>query len=283
MRNRTVFGIAFLLAFTAQGQTPAPRIAQGGVVSAGLSSPVLRQFASNSIVSIFGENFAPPGTARLVGAADLIDGKLPENLGGVCIEIGGQRARIFHLFSGQLNIQVPALAATGPMPVQVILNCGSANETKSNAEMAPAQAAAPEFFYFVRNSNGRNPIAAIDPLTGGLIGLEGLIPGPAFTPAQPRQIVSLFATGLGRTDPSFAPGALPDRIASTVEKVVVTFDSFMGTMFPDVLYAGVAPGLAGVYQINVRVPDSAPDFDLLVRIRVGNFTSPPGAYLTVRR
>ena len=201
----------------------------------------------------------------------------------MCVEISGQRARIFHLFSGQLNIQVPTLPTTGPTPVQVILNCGSASESKSNAEMVLAQAAAPEFFYFARNSNGRNHVAAIDALTGGLIGLEGLIPGATFTPAKPRQVVSLFATGLGRTNPSFAPGVLPDGVAPTVERVVVTFDSFMGTMFPEILYAGVAPGLAGVYQVNVSIPDNAPDFDLLVRLRVGNFTSPAGAYLTVRR
>jgi len=269
-------------------QTPAPRIAAGGVIGAGLSNPPVTQVSALGIVSIFGENFAPPGTARLVGGADLVDGKLPENLEGVCVEIANARAKIFHLFPGQINIQAPDLPTSGTAPVQVVLNCGGSSEIRSNIETVTLQPAAPEFFFFTLNANGRNPIAAIDAATGALIGPATLAdrfpdPKPAFVPAKPRQIISLFATGLGRTDPGFPPGALPDRAAPTVERVVVTFDSVMGTMLPEVLYAGVAPGYAGVYQINVRVPDTAPDLDLFVKARVGSFSSPAGAYLTVKK
>ena len=36
--------------------------------------------------------FAPDGTARQVGGDDLVDGKLPTNLIGVCVVFGTQRA-----------------------------------------------------------------------------------------------------------------------------------------------------------------------------------------------
>ncbi len=283
-----VFILVSVALVAVRAQAPAPRIASGGVVGAGLSVPPVRQISPLSIISIFGENFAPPGTARLVGSADLVDGKLPENLGGVCVEMGNTRARIFHLFPGQLNVQAPDLPTSGMAPVQVILNCGTPSEIKSNIEMVAAQPAAPEFFFFTLNANGRNPIAATDAVAGTLIAAPGLAdrfpnPKPTFVPAKPDQVVSFFATGLGRTDPSFPPGALPDRAAPTAERVIVTFDSFMGTMFPEVLYAGVAPGFAGVYQINVRIPATAPDFDLVVRARLGSVSTPPGAYLTVKK
>jgi len=270
------------------GQTPAPRINAGGVVSAGLSTPVVRTVAPNSILSVFGENFASAGTARLVGSADLVNGRLPENLGGVCVEIGGQRARIFHLFPTQINIQAPTLTGTGPRAVQVVLNCGATGETKSNTEMVPAQAVAPEFFFFVRNTDGRNPIAAIDAATGALIGTPRLAdrfpdPKPRFVAARPNQVITFFLTGLGRTDPPFEAGVLPDRVAPTAERVVVTFNSIMGLMTPEILYAGAAPGLAGLYQINLRVPSDAPDFDLQVAARIGGVTTPVGAYLSVER
>jgi uncharacterized protein (TIGR03437 family) len=269
-------------------QTPAPRISAGGVVGAGLSTPKVRQITPNAIVTVFGENFAPAGTARLVGQADLVDGKLPTSLAGVCVEVGGQRARLFHVFPGQINFQVPGVPTTGPAAVQVILNCGAAAEMKSNAEMATVQAVAPEFFFFVVRPDGRNPIAALDAQTGTLIGAPGLAelypePRPVFRPARPGQIVSFFATGLGRTDPAFDAGVLPDRIAPTAQPVVVTFNSFMGLMTPRIHYAGVAPGLAGLYQINVQIPDDAPDFDLQVTARIGNVATPAGAYLTVQR
>ena len=40
-----------------------------------------------------------------------------------------------------------------------------------------------------------------------------------------------------------------------------------------VLYAGVAPGFAGLYQINLRLPDQTPR-NPRVRLRLGDLTSP---------
>ena len=106
-----------------------PHISAGGVVGGGLSVPRVTAVSPNAIVSIFGANFAPAGTVKLVGADDLVNGRLPTRLGGVCVQIGPDLARIFHVFPGQLNVQVPNLQAVVEAPVQVILDCLAENET----------------------------------------------------------------------------------------------------------------------------------------------------------
>ena len=260
---------------------PAPRINSGGVVGAGLSFPPVRSISPNSIISIFGENFAPLGTMRLVGSADLVNGRLPTRFGDVCVQIGSQLAAIFHVFPGQVNVQAPNVPP-GNAQVQVIAGCQSANEVRSNIQTVNVQAATPEFFYFLRNADGRNPIAATNAVTGAFIGASGLIAGADFVPAKPGDILTLYATGLGVTNPAFATGELPGGIGSTVGLVTVNLGG-ANVAAGNVLYAGVAPFLAGVYQVNLRVPDAAPDGDLQVVLRVGGIPTPPGAFLTVKR
>jgi len=91
----------------------------------------------------------------------------------------------------------------------VITKCDTPQAETSSAEPVTIQATAPEFFYFVHNANGHNPIATINAITGGYVGAPGLVSGTLFTPAKPGDILSLFATALGATNPSFGPGELP--------------------------------------------------------------------------
>jgi uncharacterized protein (TIGR03437 family) len=114
------------------------------------------------------------------------------------------------------------------------------------------------------------------------VGAPGLIPGGNFAPAKPGDVVTLFLNGLGATSPSFAAGELPSGAGSTVAPVAVTVAGIQ-LAASDVLYAGVTPFLAGLYQINIRLPANVPDGDLAVVVRVGDFTTPEGGFLTIRR
>ena len=252
-----------------------PHISSGGVVGGGLSVPRVSAVSPNAILSIFGANFAPEGTSKLISGDDLVDGRLPIRLAGVCVQIGPVLARIFHVFPGQLNVQVPTIQTGGELPVQVILDCLEENETKSNVENVRSQAATPEFFYFAQNPDGNNPIAAVNAVSGEFV-------GPGFTAAKPGDFLTLFATGFGVTDPLFEAGMLPDRIGSTVGKALVTVGEIQ-LSDKDVLYAGVTPGSAGLYQLNVRIPDTVPDGDLSVVVQIGAFSTPPGGFLVIKR
>ncbi len=259
-----------------------PRISAGGIAGAGGSIPPIKQISPNGLVSLYGENFAFAGTVRAFGAADLVDGRVPTKLAGVCVKVGTLLAPVLLVSPNQLNIQAPSLTGSGDVAVQVMLNCGETGEVKSNADTVTLQAATPEFLYFIRNTDGKNPIAAIDALTGALIGAPGLLAGANFTPAKPGNILTLFATGFGLTNPAFQAGELPDRIAPTVGKVKLVIGT-VEVADADLLYAGVTPTYAGLYQVNLRIPANVPDGDLPVVVRVGEFSSPPGPYLTVRK
>ena len=152
----------------------------------------------------------------------------------------------------------------------------------SNAQAVTIQAAAPEFFYFLTNSDGHNPIAATNALTYAYIGTPGLISGVTFTPAKPGDILTLYATGFGATNPAVAPGELPAAAATITAPFTLTIG---GVTVPAdaVPYAGVVPGIAGLYQLNVIVPDTVPDGNQNVVVTIGGVSSPPNAYITIAR
>jgi uncharacterized protein (TIGR03437 family) len=254
----------------------SPSISAGGITSAGLSNPPVNVLSPNAIVSIFGSNFAPAGTAKQAG---LVNGQLPTNVAGVCVEFATVQAPIFAVYPGQINVQVPAVAP-GNIPVQVVTDCGSPQAVASPPVSVAAQATAPEFFYFTTTSTGANPIAAINATTGGYVGAPGLISGATFTPAAPGEYLTLFATGFGATNPSFDPGVLPSGIANVTAPVSITFGGV--TLAPsDILYVGLSQ-FAGLYQVDIQVPANVPDGNQPLLITVGGVASPAAAFITVQ-
>jgi uncharacterized protein (TIGR03437 family) len=181
---------------------------------------------------------------------------------------------------GQINLQTPALPVSGNVDVQVIANCDAPNQSISNAQSVSVQTSSPEFFFFTHNVNGPSPVAAIDSLTGLPVGAPGSVPGVTLTAAKPGELISLYATGLGLTAPPFMPGALPGQAALTVAPVSVLLNGV--PLDPsDILYAGDAPGFAGLYQINIRIPANTPNGDVAVSLMVNGISAPVDAILTV--
>jgi uncharacterized protein (TIGR03437 family) len=268
-----VSNVAFSVTATA---STSPAISTGGIVSAGLSVPPLQVLSPNAIVSIFGKNFAPEGTAAQAG---LVNGQLPTNLAGVCVEFGGMRAPIFAVYPSQLNVQAPAVAP-GNIPAQVIVDCDTPQAVATPPVSVAAQATAPEFFYFVTNASGVNPIAAVNSITGGYIGAAGLIGGVTFTPAKSGEYLTLFATGFGATNPSFEPGVLPSGIARVTAPVAVTFGG-VALDKSEILYVGVSQ-FAGLYQVNIQVPAGVADGNQPLVITVGGVASSSKAFITVK-
>ncbi len=258
-----------------------PLINQGGVLGAGLSTPAQRTVAVNGIASVFGSNFAPPGTAVQVGDGDLVNGKVPTTLAGACVTVGGVKAPIFLVYPGQINFQIPTVTA-GPAAVQVTSSCGLANELKSNTDSITVQASAPEFFYLKPNTGGRNPIAARDAVSGAVIGAADLFPGGGTAPAQPGEYVALYATSFGATNPAINPGDIPPAgLAKVTGSLKLTFG---GRTIADagILYAGIAPGFPGLYQLNFQVPTDMPEGDQAVVLTIGGASSPLGPFITVK-
>ncbi|MBY0508273.1 MAG: hypothetical protein K2X03_30450 [Bryobacteraceae bacterium] len=268
---------------TASGPIGAvrPRINPGGIVGVGLSVPRISAASPNALVSIFGSNFLATGTGRRVNADELVGGRLPGALLGVCVTFDGVRAAMLDVFPSQLTVQVPPLlTAAATTVVRVQTSCGTANELSSDGEPMPFALASPEFLFFVTNTNGINPVAAVDAATGGLVGPTDVL-GGALTPARPGDVVTVYMSGLGPVTPALATGEIPRAAAPVTSPVVVRLGDL--TLAPsDVLYAGASPSLV-IYQVNFRIPAQAPAGNLPLSVSVGGALTPPGGYLAVRR
>jgi uncharacterized protein (TIGR03437 family) len=253
--------------------TGQPRILAGGVVGAGLSVPKVVHLAPNGLYTIFGENFAQAGSGWQVGPGDLVGGQVPIRFQGVCVQVGTDFAPVIHVYPGQVSFQAPRVNTFGIVPVQVILNCREKGEARSNIEYVEIRAASPEFFFLATNEDGRNPVAAVNALTYAVIGASG---------AKPGDYVTIFGTGFGATSPLFFAGDLPDRIARVTAPVSITLGG-QPLAESDIQYVGVAPGFAGLYQINIRIPADSGEGNLPLAVSIGGVPSPDGAYLTVKR
>jgi len=272
--NSVVFNVTSVAAIS----PTAPQITPNGVVSAGLSAPPVTSLADNSIASVFGANFAPPGTSRQAGSGDLVNGSLPTQFAGACITVGGLPAPIFSVYPNQINFQVPDVPA-GNAAVIVSNQCGTPQQEDSSSAPITIQAASPEFFYFVQNANGHDPIAAINAVTGAYIGAPGLIARLTTTPAKSNDYLTLFATGFGPTTPSFAAGELPNVSTALTNAITVTVGGIQLDA-AHILYSGLS-SYAGLYQLNIQLPDNTPDGDQSIVVTIGGFASPSGAFVTV--
>ena len=266
---------------------PIPSISGGGVVVANLL-PTVNSISSNAIISIFGSNFAPPGTFDTEPELDA-QGRVATTQHGVCVDINGERSPILHVFANQLNLQAPTLApgTAGPVSVEVIAGCGTADERRSAAEMVMLGEATPAFFVTILPGAGDvNPIAALH--QDGLSAVADPVVFPDLRPAEPGEFISLFVTGLGPTDPAVLAGEIPATVlpdsfgqARLTNPFAITIGS-IPVPDEDVFYAGTAPCCAGLHQIVVKVPPSAPDGDLEVIATVAGVSTLPGPFVSVK-
>jgi trimeric autotransporter adhesin len=271
-----------LFHLTAAVAVPLPTFTAGGVVGAGGSIPAVTQISTGGLATIFGSNFAPAGTSRGVQADDLVNGILPTTLAGVCVQVGGQPAYLTYVNPTQVNIQVPNVPAGDKVAIIVTINCGTANALQSAPVTVSTAAATPEFLFWLKNASGKNPVIAINAVTYGYIGASGLISGLTFVPAKPGDILTIYGVSFGPTNPAVAPGASSASIAGATNTPTVQLGSTTLTLNNVLLYAGISPGTAGLYQVNIQVPAGLADGDYPIVLNLGSFSTPAGAYLTVK-
>jgi uncharacterized protein (TIGR03437 family) len=174
----------------------------------------------------------------------------------------------------QINAQVPTVAATGSVPIRVILNPGRPNELVSDMGSMTLQNYAPALFTF----NGTS-VAAVHNSTGTLVGTPAVVQGGQ--PAKPGDILQLYATGLGATQPVWQAGEMPDRTSPVTGPLTVMIG---GTTLSaaDVMYVGVVPGaISGLYQLNVRMPMGLTQGNVPVRLSLGGVQSAAGTTIPV--
>jgi len=101
---------------------------------------------------------------------------------------------------------------------------------------------------------GQNGVGQAAALLSGTAKLAA--PG---TPASRGGYVELYATGLGPVDNAPGDGE-PASLAAT-SPVHIPVSVTLGGKPAQVVFAGLAPGTVGLYQVNIKVPDDAPTGD----------------------
>jgi uncharacterized protein (TIGR03437 family) len=149
--------------------------------------------------------------------------------------VNGILAPIFYASPQQLGIQIPTELTGGSAIVQV--SVGSESSSPMTISLAPA---APGIFF---TPTGGQSLGAITHADGSEVTSQN--------PAQPGEVVIVYATGLGQVTPFVATGALPPGTNSTsVPQVTVEIDGAPVT--PD--FSGLSGCCVGQNQVNVRIP-----------------------------
>lgn len=183
---------------------------------------------------------------------------------GVRVWIGDIPAAVLFVSPNQINVLVPANLRAGLVEVQVSLdNLAGPRVLVELAESAPGLFLSGPDMPIATRPDGR--LATKD------------------DPLRPGEWVILYATGLGKTVP--APiGIQLATSAARLEKMPDFEILLNGEPIPlsRISYAGLAPGFAGLYQINVQLPDEPPA-DPELRLGLRGRLSRPGLRIPLRR
>ena len=218
-------------AFIVKIEINGPAITLEGIVNAAtfVGGPI----APGEIISIFGVDIGPdPGVNTTFDG----EGNVPTEFAGVQVLINGVPAPLYFVGKNQVNCQAPyEIDGAESVTVQVIVD-----GVASNIVTIDVAATAPGLFTL--ESGIGQVIAVLFP--------SGALNSPD-NPVGPGQIVTLYGTGEGETNPAGQTGVPVDvnNLPIPIADVVVT----IGGVAQDILFVGGAPGFAGLLQINIEI------------------------------
>lgn len=220
--------------------TGTPFFSPEAVVNAASFTPVL---SPGSLATIFGANLAAGATAQ--GSLPL-----PTELAGVRVLLNGSAVPLVYVSDRQINFLLPLSAPLGPSFLLVSTALGeSARAAIEIGQVSPA--------VFVIPGTGEGAVA----VAGSGIVTSG-------RPAAPGDFIEIYATGLGPVEP-LSPGS---ELRKTVSQPSVAID---GVLLPEIQFSGLAPGFAGLYQVNARVAGGVPPGRRTLTLSIGGVAANP--------
>lgn len=258
MRCLSLPALAVLFCGAASGQ--APSYSAAGIVNASDYSP--GPFAPNSVLSLFGTTLSYAAQPIAVSPDTMNGDLLPTTLGDVHVLVDNQPAPLLYVSATQINFLVPSTEIPGTSVVQVIRQ--SIAGPAVNITLVTAAPALFPLNGYVLAQDFNNNYAGITP----------------DAPAHSGDMIVLYATGLGYTQPAYNPYEVPTTAANAT---VVPSVLLNGTAIDPSLikYAGVTPQSAGLYQINFLLPQGLAS-DVEIRVSSSGQTSTAGLQLAVR-
>ena len=207
--------------------------------------------APGSYVEIYGSNLA--GTSRGWASGDFAGTTAPTSLDGVTVTVNGTAAYVNYVSPKQIDIQIPDNVPTGgAVPVVVSYQGQSSTAVDLTIDAQQPGLLAPASF----KVGATQYAAAVHNVGGAFVG-NGNIPGVAAAPATAGETIVFYGTGFGLVTGSKVAG----QVASGQTSLATPFGMTIGGSTSMVQYAGLAPGLVGIYQFNVVVPSNVSSGD----------------------
>jgi len=194
--------------------------------------------APASLVSLFGR-FTGSTTAAATQTP------LPRRLGETEVLVGGAPVPLLYVSAAQVNLQLPRDPPSGQLPVEVRV----AGQRVARGSVTVVRTA-PGLFGVLNQDNQ---------------------PNTAAVPARRGSVLQIFGTGQGEVAPVIEPGeAAPlAPLSSTPQLPEVTIGGTRAT----VVFSGLAPRFAGLWQINIQIPaDAARGPAVPLAVTLGGFT-----------
>lgn len=259
--------IVFVRSITILDETPVPEISPNGVISAG-NFGGMPYAAPGSYLEIYGNNLAGE-VSRGWNTADFVLGNAPITIENVRVTANGIPAYVNYVSKNQINVQLPVGLPTGGTVGIVVThrNEQSAAYALPLRALAPGLLAPPSF-----KVGDKQFVATVRSTEGTFI--------TADSPARPNELLTFYGVGFGPVSPGTVQyaGRIVEAIANVTAQVEFEFGADKG----EVLFAGLASGLVGVYQFNVRVPAGAPNGDLALKVIVNGEATGQELFIPVR-
>ncbi len=246
----TVAGQNVTVTQAAQSEPPLPCVSFNGLVSAGSDNG--RPAVAGSLVSIYGSNLAQ----EAVSAPAVSGVPLPTILGGVSVAIDGRPAALSYVSPTQINAQLPP--ATNIGSARAIVTAAGVSGPEARFSVTEAT---PAIFVY---DNARAIAQNFE---------DSQLNGP-HAPARPGSAITVYLTGAGAVKGSF-PAAGAATPSYPLAPATLPANATIGGRPASILFLGLAPGMTGVYQANLLVPQDAPAGDQPLVITVSGTASEP--------
>jgi uncharacterized protein (TIGR03437 family) len=234
-----------------------PQISPASFLNA--ASRAVGQLSPCSLAILAAAGLTPDGTADLT--AGPIFGRLPKSVNNLSVTFGGIPAPIVRVAMGatspEVTLQVPCEVTPGSsVPVVVNVNGGGTAATN-----IPIAVVSPGIFQQVMSDGISRAVAVRGDGTFADIGGADLY--DPNNPIRQGEYARFYLTGLGITNPQVGTDSIEDPNAYVygVESLVAgtVQAGFPGSSAAvQVVAAHAAPGLIGVYEVEVLIPSNAP-------------------------
>jgi uncharacterized protein (TIGR03437 family) len=202
---------------------------------------------------------------RLANGVSSASGTFPPSLVGTAVMIGSTALPLDYVSLTQVNALLP-FSLTPNSTVSLAVQRAGTVSVPLNVTIADVGPA-----IFSTTGDGTGQGAVVIASSGVLAAPVGAFPGSQ--PVARGDFLAIYCTGLGAVNNTPADGA-PAPSSAPLATTLATPSVTIGGVPATVSYSGLAPGLVGLYQVNVQVPASVPTGDAVnLATTVGSLTS----------